>query len=230
MVLKLYSASFPGAGGGIVALALAEKQIPFEHVLVDLKAKEQKTPEFLAMNPFGQVPVIEDEGFILYESRAICRYLAEKYADQGAPLLPKSFRERALVEQAASVELADFHRAVSKVVREAVSKVNRGLPIDQAALDQGLANLSTKLDVYEIILSKHRFLAGDEFTLADLFHYAFAPVLAEGGVDIMTSKGPNVTRWWNELMSRPAWVKLKAEGIKGTVGYIFKGDNKVEVS
>lgn len=65
----------------------------------------------------------EDEGFILYESRAICRYLAERYADQGTPLLPKSFRERALVEQAASVELADFHRAVSKVVREAVSKV-----------------------------------------------------------------------------------------------------------
>jgi glutathione S-transferase len=58
MVLKLFSASFPGAGGGIVALVLAEKQIPFEHVLIDLKAKEQKTPEFLAMNPFGQVPVI----------------------------------------------------------------------------------------------------------------------------------------------------------------------------
>ncbi|KAJ7876912.1 putative glutathione S-transferase, partial [Mycena olivaceomarginata] len=161
MVLKLFSASFPGAGGGIVALVLAEKQIPFEHVLVDLNAKVQKTPEFLAMNPFGQVPVIEDEGFILYESRAICRYLAEKYADQGTPLLPKGFKERALVEQAASVELSDFHRAVSKVVREAVSKVNRGLPIDQFALDQGLANLSAKLNVYEAILSKHRFLAGD---------------------------------------------------------------------
>ncbi|KAF7358177.1 Glutathione S-transferase [Mycena venus] len=220
MALKLYSASFPGAGGGIVALALAEKQIPFEHVLVDLKGKEQKTPEFLAMRTrSAKCPSSsEDEGFILYESRAICRYLAEKYADQGTPLLPKGFKERALVEQAASVELADFHRAVSKVVREAVSKANRGLPIDQAALDQGLANLSAKLDVYEVILSKHRFLAGDEFTLADLFHYAFAPVLAEGGVDIMTSKGPNVARWWNELMSRPSWVKLKAEGIKGTVG------------
>ncbi|KAJ7788680.1 hypothetical protein B0H14DRAFT_3576122, partial [Mycena olivaceomarginata] len=69
-----------------------------------------------------------------------------------------------------------------------------GLPIDQAALEEGLANLSAKLDVYEVILSKHRLLAGDEFTLADLFHHAFAPVLAEGSVDIMTSRGPNVTR------------------------------------
>jgi glutathione S-transferase len=58
MVLKLYATSFAAGGGSIVALVLAEKQIPFELVLVDLAAKEQKLPEFLAKNPWGKVPVI----------------------------------------------------------------------------------------------------------------------------------------------------------------------------
>jgi glutathione S-transferase len=58
MVLKLYGTSEAGSSTSIVALVLAEKQIPFEHIVVDLGAQEQKTPEFLAMHPFGQVPVI----------------------------------------------------------------------------------------------------------------------------------------------------------------------------
>ncbi|KAJ7795981.1 glutathione S-transferase, partial [Mycena olivaceomarginata] len=62
------------------------------------------------------------------------------------------------------------------------------------------------LDVYEVILGKHKFLGGDEYSLADLFHFGSAPRLAENGIDIMTSKSrPNVTRWWNELTARPAW-------------------------
>jgi len=53
-----------------------------------------------------------------------------------------------------------------------------------------------------------------------VFHYSYAPYLAESGVDIMTSRGPNVARWWTELMSRPAWAKLKREGIRVTVSYV----------
>ncbi|KAJ7909751.1 glutathione S-transferase [Mycena leptocephala] len=219
MVLKLYSSAFPGAGGGMVALVLAEKQIPFEHIAVDLNAKQHKTPDFLAMHLFGQVPIVDDDGFILYESRAICRCLAEKYADQGAPLLPKGLKERALVDQAASVESANFTPAVIKIGMEAISLRHHGLPVNQAIVDEGVAELSAKLDVYEVILGKHKFLAGDvKFTLAAVFHFsAYAPFLAGAGIDIMTNKGPNVTRWWNDLISRPAWVKLQAEGIKGTV-------------
>ncbi|KAF7354398.1 Glutathione S-transferase [Mycena venus] len=196
MVLKLYSTTFAAGGGGIVALVLEEKQIPFEHVVVDMANKQHKSPEFLAMHPFGQVPVIDDDGFIVYESR---------------------LKERTIFEQAASVEFANFHPAVAKVAMEAFYKPRFGGTTDQAVLDEGLAELGAKLDVYEVILGKHKFLAGDEFTLVDVFHYYSAPRFAEVGVNIMTSKDrPNVTRWWNELMSRPTWMKLKAEGIKGT--------------
>ncbi|KAJ6454170.1 glutathione S-transferase [Mycena sanguinolenta] len=216
MVLKLYSPAVVGAGSAIVALTLAEKQVPFEFVPVNFAAKEHKTAKYMAMHPFGQVPVIDDDGFIVYESRAICRYIADKYSDRGPDLLPKGLKERALVEQAAAIEYATFHPAILSIVKEVVYKPRQGLPIDQAALEEAVKELSAKLDVYEVILGKHRFLGGDEFSLADLCHYAYAPLLADYGVDIMTSKGPNVTRWWNELMSRPTWVKLKAEGLKST--------------
>ncbi|KAJ6454121.1 glutathione S-transferase [Mycena sanguinolenta] len=215
MVLKFYSGSFVGGGSVIVALTLAEMKIPFEHVVVDMDAKEHKTPEYMAKHPFGQVPLIDDDGFVVYESRAICRYLIEKYSNQGPNLLPKGLKERTLVEQAAAVEYATFHPALSPVLREGVFKPFRKLPVDQAALDEALKEFSAKLDVYEVILSKHKFVAGDEFTFADLCHYAYTPLLNLGDIKIMTSKGPNVTRWWNELMSRPTWVKLKEEGYKG---------------
>lgn len=67
MVLKYYASSHLSGGGAIVALVLVEKQIPFEHVRVDMAAKEHKTPEFLAMHPFGQVPVIV--GPVLFPER-----------------------------------------------------------------------------------------------------------------------------------------------------------------
>ncbi|KAJ7890356.1 glutathione S-transferase [Mycena leptocephala] len=217
MVLKLYSVGYARGGSVIVALVLAEKQIPFELIVVNLEANEQKTPEFLEMHPFGQVPVIDDDGFILYESRAICRYLAEKYPNQGSPILPAGLKERALMEQALSVELANFKPAIVKVGRELLGKKSRGLPVDEAVLAEGLAEFGAKLDVYEVILGKHKYLAGDELTLADLVHLIYAPSLVAANLDIMTAEGrPNLKRWWNELISRPTWVKLMAEGMKGT--------------
>ncbi|KAJ7224970.1 glutathione S-transferase C-terminal-like protein [Mycena haematopus] len=217
MVLKFYAGPYVAGGGAIVALALAEKRVPFEYIRVDFEGKDHKKPEYMAMQPFGQVPLIDDDGFLVYESRAICHYIAEKYPNQGPDLLPKGLKERTLVEQGISIEYSTFHPAILPVIREAVMKPFRNLPVDQAVLDAGLKEFSAKLDVYEVILSKHKFLAGDEFTLADLCHYSYAPMLADAGVDVMTSKGPNVKRWWTELMSRPAWIKLKAEGYKSTV-------------
>ncbi|KAJ7190667.1 glutathione S-transferase [Mycena pura] len=216
MVLKLYCPQNVTASNGIVALVLAEKQIPFEFVQVDLASQQHKTPDFVAMQPFGQVPVIDDDGFILYESRAVCRYLAEKYPDQGPKLVPAGLKEKARFEQAASVELAHLYPAVLKVAAEVSAKQRQGLPVDQTVIDACLAEFPAKFDVYEGILGRHRYLAGEELTLVDLFHLFYAQLLV--GAEIMTRESrPNVTRWWKELISQPAWVKLKEEGIKGTV-------------
>ncbi|KAJ7462526.1 hypothetical protein FB451DRAFT_1404318 [Mycena latifolia] len=122
---------------------------------------DHKTAESLAKYPFGQVPVVmssstytildcclgiidclwqDDDGFILYESRAICRYLAEKYAGQGTPLRPTALKKKALFEQAAKY---------------------LGLTVDDAVLAQGLTGLTVTLDVYETILGKQKFIGGN---------------------------------------------------------------------
>ncbi|KAJ3530050.1 hypothetical protein NMY22_g8734 [Coprinellus aureogranulatus] len=209
MVLKLYG--WPKSTcTQRVGLALIEKQVPFEFVMVDLFKGESKTPEYLAKQPFGQVPYIDDDGFILYESRAIARYIAEKYGNQGTPnLVPtKDVKARAMFEQAASVETSDFDMFASKAVFEMIFKPMMGGKSDKVVFQELASTLSSKLDVYDRILAKQKYLAGNEITLADLFHIPYGVMLKTAGTDVMESK-PNVKRWFDELTSRPSWKAVK---------------------
>jgi glutathione S-transferase len=87
MVLKIH-----GTKGSTctrrVLTALYEKNVPYELVPVDVANGEHKSPKYMALQPFGKVPAMDDDGFILFESRAIAKYIAKKYAGQGTPLLP----------------------------------------------------------------------------------------------------------------------------------------------
>ena len=104
MVLKLYGASGSTCSKR-VATILREKEVPYELVGINFAQGEQKTPEYLEKQPFGQVPYIvclfdafrcfgshtcnqDDDGFLLFESRAICRYIEAKYPKQGTSLIP----------------------------------------------------------------------------------------------------------------------------------------------
>ncbi|KAJ7206260.1 thioredoxin-like protein [Mycena pura] len=191
MVLKLHGVATCSGTTYAVVMTLHEKKIPFEIVPVDTKNKAHKTPKFLAIQPFGLVPVIDDDGFVLYESRAICRYLAEKYPDQGTPLIPTDLSAKALFEQAASVEYSNFHPHAFAIYVEGRQKAMRGLKKDQAKYDEAVSKLSAMLQVYEMILSKQRYLAGDNFTLADLFHISFGTLLEPAGCNLMS--------WWKDL-------------------------------
>ncbi|KAF8881354.1 glutathione S-transferase [Infundibulicybe gibba] len=214
MVLKLYGAPTQNAPTGLVALILREKKVPFEFVPVDMRGGEHKSAGILARNPFGQVPSIDDDGFILYESRAICRYIAIKYAGQGTPLIPSTndIKATALFEQAASVEAFTFTPQAGAIISEVIYKKYRGLIPDQAKVDENIALLSTKLEVYDQVLGKQKYLAGDEVTLVDLFHLTGGGALTRSGLDVMTQR-PNVARWFNDITSREAWQALDG-GIK----------------
>ncbi|EAU83301.1 glutathione S-transferase [Coprinopsis cinerea okayama7 len=216
MVLKLYAAPLSTASLR-VAQVLHEKEVPFEFHPVDLQKKEQKAPEYLEKQPFGQVPYIDDDGFVLYESRAIGRYLALKYANQGTPLVPdiNDVKAWSLFEQAASNEYANFESIAVKIVYEKVFKARVGQEPDQALYDAAVSQLSAKLDVYEQILSKQPYLTGDNVTLADLYHIPFGTRLYLAEAGHLIDSRPNVSRWFKSLTARPSWEAVK-NGIKST--------------
>ncbi|KAJ7490946.1 glutathione S-transferase [Mycena latifolia] len=218
MVLKLYGPVQVGGSMGAILMTLAEKQVPFELVPIDMAKYEHKTAEYRALQPFGLTPVIDEDGFVLYESRAICRYIAEKYADRGAALIPAELKAKALFEQGASVEFANFQPFVYTIIMEGIGKPSKGVATNKAAYDEAVAKLSERLDVYEAILGKQRFLGGDEFTLVDIFHISFGAFLAAAGCDFMATKGPNIARWYTEITSRPSWTRW-TEGVKSTATY-----------
>src|SRR4051812_27691948 len=97
-----------------VLATLAEREAPFELVLVDLMKGHHKAPEHLARQPFGQIPVLEEGDFRLYESRAIIRYLDEVLP--GHKLTPSDAKGRAVMEQWISIESSNFTPHAMKII------------------------------------------------------------------------------------------------------------------
>ncbi|KAL0578851.1 hypothetical protein V5O48_003130 [Marasmius crinis-equi] len=210
MVLQLYGSPQATCTKRVGAL-LYEKQIPYEFHEIDFTVNEHKSPAYLEKQPFGQIPYIVDDGFVLFESRAICRYLSLKYADKGPKLIPDASNSKAaaLFEQGASIEQANFDAFAAKAVFENLFKKMHGLTPDTEVFNSLITQLDSKLKAYEVILGKQKYIGGDEFTLADLFHLPYGALLAPAGSDVLSKQGPNVTRWWNEISSRPAWKAIE---------------------
>ncbi|KAG8681587.1 hypothetical protein FRC11_000937, partial [Ceratobasidium sp. 423] len=171
---------------------------------------EHKTEGFIKQRqPFGAVP--DEDGTQLYESRAVCRYLTAKYGKDSG-LLPDTSDVKAygLFEQAASIEYSTFNPAASGLVWERVLASAFGFPSDEELGQKHFNTLKEKLDGYERILSKQKYLAGDSVTLADLFHLPHGAMVNQVDASIMGSR-PNVKRWWDEISSRPAWKAADSE-------------------
>ncbi|KAH9942070.1 glutathione transferase [Amylocystis lapponica] len=212
MVLKLYGSPLSTCTRR-VALVCKEKNIPYELVVVDLSKGEHKASAFVANQPFGQVPyIVEDDGFTLFESRAIARYLALKYAAQGVPILPavSDFKAHALFEQAASIELTNFDPFASGIAAEKVFKPLRGIDGNAALAASLQTQLAAKLDAYDKIFARQKYLAGDNVTLADLFHLPYGAMLSTMGINLLEDPSrPNLVRWWKDITARPSWQAVK---------------------
>jgi glutathione S-transferase len=133
MVLKLYG-SPTSTCTQRVATVLYEKKVPYQLYPIDLTKGEHKTPEYLDKQPFGQVPYIDDDGYTLYESRAITRYIDTKYPNQGPKLIPTDLKKYAQYEQAASNETSNYDPYVSGLVYEKVFKPYSGGKPDEVAV------------------------------------------------------------------------------------------------
>ncbi|XP_027933498.1 glutathione S-transferase F9-like [Vigna unguiculata] len=207
MVVKVYGQDYASTKG--VILCLIEKEVEFETVHVDGFKGEHKQPEYLKLQPFGLFPVVEDGDYVLYESRAILRYYAEKYKDQGSNLLGKTMEERGLVEQWLEVEAHHYTPPIYNLVKMYIAYVVSGEAMDPKAIEENEEKLGKVLDIYETRLSETKYLAGDFFSLADLNHLQYTYHLVndmERGFMIRERK--NVSRWWDDISSRPSWKKV----------------------
>ncbi|KAK1304092.1 Glutathione S-transferase F9 [Acorus calamus] len=208
MVVKVYGPAYASAARRVM-VCLIEKDVEFETIHVDLLKREQKSPQFLKLQPFGMVPVIQDGDLTLFESRAIIRYYAEKYASQGTDLLGKTTEERAIVEQWLEVEAQNYQPPVYDLVVQIMYHPKMGLPSDEAVIKESEEKLGKVLDVYEERLSKSRYLGGDFFSLADASHLPFTQYLVNDvGKGYLIRERKHVSAWWDDISNRPSWKKV----------------------
>ncbi|KAK4490236.1 hypothetical protein RD792_000896 [Penstemon davidsonii] len=160
--------------------------------------------------PFGQVPAFEDESINHFESRAISKYVCDKYANQGNKgLFATNPLEKASIDQWLEAEGQNFNPPSSVLVFQLAFAPRMKIKQDENLIKLNEAKLAKVLDVYERRLGESRYLAGDEFTLADLSHLPNSQYLVNGTTvaELFTSR-KNVERWWDEISSRESWKEV----------------------
>ena len=203
--MKLYNADL---SPNCVRVRAVANELGLDLDIVDVKMsdREHKTEAYLAMNPNGKVPVLDDDGVILWESRAINAYLAAK--DPALRLYPEDLAARALVDQWSYWHSIHLGPAMLKVAFERVfkSKFGMGEPDENA-----IAGSVTEVDGLLSVLDKG--LAGREWidgalSLAD---FALATTFtAREAAGISLAGTPNVAAWIERMESRPAWQAAAA--------------------
>ncbi|XP_031486589.1 glutathione S-transferase-like isoform X1 [Nymphaea colorata] len=206
---KVYGASLSTATMRAVA-CLYEKDLDFEFVQVDMRAGAHKQEPFISLNPFGQVPAYQEGDATFFESRAISKSIAYKYMDRGTQLLGMSPEESAQVGVWTEVEAHQFDPPASKLLFECLFKpMFMGTPTDEAVVAENEAKLGKVLDVYEARLGKSKYLAGPDFSLADLHHLPVIHVLLKvPRVAALFTSREHVNAWVKDITSRPAWCKV----------------------
>jgi glutathione S-transferase len=184
-----------------VLTTLAETNTPYEMTVVDFAKGEHKQQPHLSRQPFGQVPTIQDEGFELYESRAISRYINEKV---NGNLVPKDAAGRARMEQWISIETSNFSGAAMKFVYEHVFK----RPQTQETLQAAEKQVDLALDVMERQLASQQFVAGSQLSIADICFMPYFEYLQASPIKENIAKRGKVADWWNRVSGRPSWKKV----------------------
>ncbi len=196
--LKLYRHPMSGHSHR-AQLALSLLGVPHELVEVDLMKGAHKAPEFLKLSPFGQVPVLDDNGAIVFDSNAILIYLAQKY-DPNGKWLPRDAKGQADVQAWLSVAagLIAFGPAAARLITVFGAKYN---PEDVIGRANGL------LKVMDAQLADRNWLVGNDATLADIACYSYIAAAPEGNVDLGAC--PNVRAWLARVEGLPGFVPMQ---------------------
>ena len=188
-----------------VLMTLAEHGAPHEFTVIDFASGEHKKAPHVARQPFGRVPTIDDDGFTMFESRAICRYLDQKL---GGKLQPSDAKARAKMEQWISVETSEFTPHAMKFIYQHVFQRPQAAGVIEEA-GKGLAATCAVLDKQ---LAETPFLAGAAFSLADICFMPYVEYAMGTPAKEILAKFPHVMTWWNRVSERPTWRKAIGKG------------------
>jgi glutathione S-transferase len=191
-----------------VLTTLAEKGHEAEFVLVDIMKGEQKLPAAIARQPFGVVPAIDDNGFVLYESRAIIRYLDEKLS--GPKLSPPEAKDRALMEQWISVEASYMSPKAMVIVMNNMFGPMMGKSPDTEAVAKASESLAHTFDIADKALAHQEYFGGKTFSLADIDWMPYVQYLFGAKAGNLVTDRKHLGAWWERVSKRPSWVKVSA--------------------
>ncbi|XP_058446447.1 glutathione S-transferase D7-like [Malaya genurostris] len=170
-----------------VILLIKELGLNVEIKAIDVRAGETRTEEFLRMNPEHTVPTIDDNGFYLWESRAILTYLIEKF-HPGHELYPNIPKEKALINRVLHHDLS-FYAKISAVL----GQVFRGLT--SVVTDEMKNSVVSALGDLELFLIRNDWFAGEKVTVADLSLLPTIATLVHSGIDL--SRFPRLFAWYD---------------------------------
>ena len=186
-----------------VLIAFAEKKIPHELVVVDIAARRHREKPYLSLNPYGRVPTLVEDGFVLFESTAILNYL--EATRPTPPLVPADARGRALVDM--HMRLCDL-----QLTRQAGTIIfpKRFLPKERwntSAMAEAKREIEKHLAILDKYLDGKTFLVAEQFSLADVCYVPFLEFMP-----LMEIAPPSaVAAWSQRLLRRPSSVSTRPE-------------------
>jgi glutathione S-transferase len=191
-------------------LALIEKGVDYTLETVDVHGPGGLPPEHLQRQPFGKIPAFDHDGFALFETGAILRYIDEAFP--GPSLQPRGVQARARMNQAISIcDSYLYPHGVWGIFVERISKPKRAMAADEQKVQASLPKAAACHAVLADILGNQDFLCGDALSLADLHA---APMLAcvsmtEEGRNMMAAH-PQLAQWWQRMAARASMQQTRA--------------------
>ena len=203
MPMKLYGDLGSGSTRRVLAV-LYHLEVEFDLVALDLFKGETHTPELLALNPNGMVPVLVDGDLVIYEASAINLYLVDKYSSD---LLPAG-QDRFLTLQWMFWAAEEWRKGPPMIFVEQIAKKLMGVPHDPSLVafaEDATRKFSAILDAH---LGGKRFVMGDKLTLADFDLAATFTHISR--MSLPYAEFPNVTAWQQRLLDEvPAWSRTR---------------------
>jgi glutathione S-transferase len=171
-----------------------------------LREGEHKQEWFLKINPAGKVPAIDDDGFYLFESNSICRYLCDK---NNSPLYSKDVKKRAVIDQ--WIDYVSFHIGANfiPIVYNRLFAPLRNIPVNEKAIVDGEAGLKQYFPLIEKQLTEHKHIVSNDVALADIILLALLEPAEMAKIDL--GPYPKVAAWRAELKKQSFYTSCYKE-------------------